>query len=60
LGKGKILSMLEIGGRVRAMKLSLPGQIVRQAEYSMNSLKRTDCQRTENIAVDLGIFGEPI
>lgn len=42
------------------MKLSLPGKIATQAAFIVNNLQPTDIQPTENIDVDLGIFGEPI
>jgi hypothetical protein len=51
---------LEIGGKVNAMKLSLPGQIATQAALMVNNLQQTDYQRSENIDVDFGIFGELI
>ena len=59
-GEGIILSILEIGGKVNAIKLSLPGQIATQAALMVNNLQQTDYQRSENIDVDFGIFGELI
>ena len=53
-----MLSMLEIGGRVSAMKLSRPGQIATKAAFMVNNLQQTDCQHSETIDVDLGFFGE--
>jgi hypothetical protein len=41
------------------MKLSLPGQIATQAALIVNNLQQTYYRDTENIDVDLGIFGEP-
>jgi hypothetical protein len=42
------------------MELSLPGQIATQAAFIANDMQQTDCQHTENIDFDLGIFGELI
>jgi hypothetical protein len=42
------------------MKLSPAWQIATQAALIVNSLQQTDCQHTENIDFDLGIFGELI
>jgi hypothetical protein len=59
-GEGKILSILELNGRVSAMKLSSPWRIATQGAFIVNDLQQTDYQHTENIDVDLGIFGELI
>ena len=42
------------------MKLSLPGQMATQAHLLSTILLQTDYQRSENINVDLGIFGKSI
>jgi hypothetical protein len=42
------------------MKLSPPWQIATRAALIVNNLQQTDCQHTENIDFDLGIFGELI
>ncbi|HSZ79511.1 MAG TPA: hypothetical protein VK775_19045 [Chthoniobacterales bacterium] len=43
------------------MKISPPGQIATQSAFIINNLlQQTDCPHTENIDVDLGIFGESI
>jgi hypothetical protein len=41
------------------MKISPPGQIATQAVIG-NDMQQTDCQHTENIDFDLGIFWELI
>jgi hypothetical protein len=42
------------------MKFSLAGQTANQAALIFNNLQQTDYQHTENIDLDLGIFGESI
>jgi hypothetical protein len=42
------------------MKLLLPGEIATRAALILSNLEQTDYQQTENIDVNLGIFGEPI
>ena len=59
-GRRERSRQLEIGGKVNAMKLSLPGQIATQAALMVNNVQQTDYQRSENIDVDFGIFGELI
>jgi hypothetical protein len=42
------------------MKLSFPGQIATQPAFIVDELQQSDYQHTEDIDVDLGIFGKPI